>query len=123
MPEVHNWVLIAAKGLLTTHAYGKRRKVEPYIPRRVSAGTGEKTSAGSESSSNEAGRVFHESVYQTRQCWSRARRVVAKAEYLEKREDPRFIVTSLGPQLWRAQPLYEEHYCARGTWKTGSKNN
>jgi hypothetical protein len=40
--------------------------------------------------------------------------VVAKAEYLEKGENPRFIVTSLAPELWPAQPLYEEHYCARG---------
>ena len=64
--------------------------------------------------SGQAARVFHEFVYQTRESWSRARRVVAKAEYLEKGENPRFIVTSLGPELWPAQPLYEKHYCARG---------
>ena len=64
--------------------------------------------------SGQAARVFHEFVYQTRESWSRVRRVVAKAEYLEKGANPRFIVTSLGPELWPAQPLYEEHYCARG---------
>src|SRR5438309_8748176 len=64
--------------------------------------------------SGQAARVFHEFVYQTRESWSRARRVVAKAEYLEKGENPRFIVTSLDPEPWPAQPLYEEHYCARG---------
>ena len=64
--------------------------------------------------SGQASRVFHEFLYQTRESWSRARRVVATAEYLEKGENPRFIVTSLGPELWPAQPLYEEHYCARG---------
>ncbi|HVH91439.1 MAG TPA: IS1380 family transposase, partial [Candidatus Acidoferrum sp.] len=64
--------------------------------------------------SGQAARVFHELVYQTRESWSRARRVVAKAEYLEKGENPRFIVTSLDPEPWPAQPLYEEHYCARG---------
>ena len=64
--------------------------------------------------SGQAARVFHEFVYQTRESWSRARRVVAKAEYLEKGANPRFIVTSLAPELWPAQPLYEEHYCARG---------
>jgi hypothetical protein len=53
----------------------------------------------------QAARVFHEFVYQTRESWSRARRVVAKAEYLEKGENPRFLVTSLGQQLWPAQPL------------------
>jgi hypothetical protein len=40
--------------------------------------------------------------------------VVAKAEYLEKGENPRFVVTSLSPEAWPAQALYEEHYCARG---------
>ena len=28
--------------------------------------------------------------------------------------NPRFIVTSLKPERWPAQPLYEELYCARG---------
>jgi hypothetical protein len=53
--------------------------------------------------SGQAARVFHEFVYQTRESWSRARRVVAKAEYLEKGENPRFIVTSLDPEPWPAQ--------------------
>src|SRR5438128_5451454 len=64
--------------------------------------------------SGRAARVFYEFVYQTRESWSRARRVVAKAEYLEKGENPRFIVTSLSREPWPAQPLYEQHYCARG---------
>ncbi len=61
-----------------------------------------------------AGRLFKEFVYQTRKSWSRARRVVAKAEHLEKGENPRFVVTSLSGEQWPAQALYEEHYCARG---------
>jgi Transposase DDE domain group 1 len=61
-----------------------------------------------------AARLFKEFVYQTRESWSRARRVVAKAEHLEKGESPRFVVTSLSREAWPAQPLYEEHYCARG---------
>jgi len=64
--------------------------------------------------SGQAARVFHEFTYQTRTSWSRARRVVAKAEYLDKGKNPRFIVTSLAAEHWPAQPLYEEHYCARG---------
>jgi hypothetical protein len=40
--------------------------------------------------------------------------VVAKAEYLEKGANPRFVVTSLGREVWEARPLYEELYCARG---------
>lgn len=61
-----------------------------------------------------AARVFQEFEYQTRQSWSRARRVIAKAECLEKGSNPRFVVTSLGAEQWPAQALYEELYCARG---------
>ena len=60
-----------------------------------------------------AARLFKEFVYQTRESWSRARRVVAKAEHLEKGENPRFVVTSLSAEAWPAQALYEEHYCAK----------
>ncbi len=59
-------------------------------------------------------RVFKEFWYQTRQSWSRARRVVAKAEHLEKGSNPRFVVTSLSPERWETRRLYEELYCARG---------
>ncbi len=61
-----------------------------------------------------AARVFAEFDYQTRKSWSRARRVVAKAEFLDKGENPRFVVTSLAPGEWSAQDLYEKFYCARG---------
>jgi hypothetical protein len=59
-------------------------------------------------------RVFKEFVYQTRESWSRARRVIAKAEHLEKGSNPRFVVTSLVAEAWEARRLYEELYCARG---------
>lgn len=49
-----------------------------------------------------------------RKSWSQARRVVAKAEYLHKGENPRVVATSLSEQLWPEQKLYEELYCARG---------
>jgi Transposase DDE domain group 1 len=61
-----------------------------------------------------AARVFVEFSYRTRNSWSRARRIVAKAEHLEKGENPRFVVTSLDAQAWPAQQLYERLYCARG---------
>jgi hypothetical protein len=61
-----------------------------------------------------AARLFKEFAYQTRKSWSCARRVVAKAEHLEKGENPRFVVTSLRGEEWPSQALYEEHYCARG---------
>jgi Transposase DDE domain group 1 len=62
-----------------------------------------------------AARVFTEFPYQTTTgSWSRARRVIAKAEYLDKGENPRYVVTNLSPEAWPAQLLYEELYCARG---------
>jgi hypothetical protein len=61
-----------------------------------------------------AARLFKDFVYQTRESWSCVRRVVAKAEHLEKGENPRFVVTSLSAEQWPAQALYEEHYCGRG---------
>jgi hypothetical protein len=61
-----------------------------------------------------AARVFTEFSYRTRNSWSCSRRVVAKAEYLEKGENPRFLVTSLPAESWAAAELYEKVYCARG---------
>jgi len=61
-----------------------------------------------------AARMFSEFSYQTKKSWSRARRIVAKAEYLDKGENPRFVVTSLTADEWAAQDLYEKFYCARG---------
>jgi Transposase DDE domain group 1 len=62
----------------------------------------------------QAARVFKEFIYQTRESWRRARRVIAKAEHLEKGPNPRFVVTSLPSEAWEARRLYEELYCARG---------
>jgi hypothetical protein len=59
-------------------------------------------------------RLFTEFFYQTRKTWSQSRRVVAKAEQLPGKENPRYVVTSLAPSGWPAQELYEELYCARG---------
>lgn len=63
-------------------------------------------------------RVFTEFAYQTKKRkhggWDRERRVVAKAEHIDGKENPRFVVTSLKTEDWAAQALYEELYCARG---------
>jgi hypothetical protein len=59
-------------------------------------------------------RRFVEFDYRTRESWSRARRVVAKAEQLEGKENPRFVVTSLSRKRYAARRLYEQLYCARG---------
>ena len=52
--------------------------------------------------------------YKTLDSWSRERRVVAKAEHLEKGANPRFVVTSFGLEEHPAKELYEETYCSRG---------
>jgi hypothetical protein len=59
-------------------------------------------------------RVFKDLTYRTRKSWSRSRRVVAKAEHLEKGANPRFVVTSLAADQIGGQDLYERVYCARG---------
>jgi hypothetical protein len=65
--------------------------------------------------SRKAARVFTEFDYQTTSSsWSRGRRVVAKAEHIEGKENPRYLVTSLDASQWPAQELYEQTYCARG---------
>jgi hypothetical protein len=63
-------------------------------------------------------RVFTEFSYKTKKRkkggWDRERRVVAKAEHIDGKENPRYVVTSLSAEEWAAQALYEELYCARG---------
>ena len=60
-------------------------------------------------------RVFVEFSYETASgSWSQPRRVVAKAEHIDGKENPRYVVTSLSSQDWPARKLYEELYCARG---------
>jgi len=62
----------------------------------------------------QAARVFKDFTYQTRESWSRVRRVIGKAEHLAKGSNPRFVVTSLPTEQIAAQALYEKEYCARG---------
>ena len=68
-------------------------------------------------------REFAEFEYQTQKSWSRPRRVVGKAEVMSGGDNPRFLVTNLPAQGFKADKdrqrftparLYEELYCARG---------
>lgn len=59
-------------------------------------------------------RIFTEFQYETRDSWSRSRRVIGKAEHIEDKANPRFVVTSMNAEAWPPQPLYEKLYCARG---------
>jgi hypothetical protein len=62
----------------------------------------------------QAARVFRDFLYRTLDSWSRSRRVIGKAEFLSKGENPRFIVTSLSAEQMAGARLYEDVYCARG---------
>jgi hypothetical protein len=63
----------------------------------------------------QSARIFVEFEHETLNgTWSKKRRVVAKAEHIDGKSNPRFIVTSLDSESWEKQKLYEELYCARG---------
>jgi hypothetical protein len=68
-----------------------------------------------------ASRIYRDFFYQTRQSWSKSRRVVGKAEYLLKGANPRFVATSLSGDDMEAKKLYEEMYCARGNMENRIK--
>lgn len=68
-------------------------------------------------------RAFAEMEYRTVKTWSRARRVIGKAEVMAEGDNPRFIVTNLPAMGFRddedrsrftSARLYEELYCGRG---------
>lgn len=59
-------------------------------------------------------RDFRELEYRTLDSWSRARRVIAKAEFIVGKANPRFVVTSFTADRFDARTAYEDQYCARG---------
>ena len=74
-------------------------------------------------------RRFEDFEYRTRKNWSRARRVVGKAEILEKGENPRFVVTNLpaeglpvSPKSALQLPRSTRSFTALAEkWKTASR--
>jgi len=71
--------------------------------------------AASEADGGKPKRAFKAFTYRPhKKAWSRARRVVGKAEWTQGEANPRFVVTALADEQWPAQRLYEELYCARG---------
>jgi hypothetical protein len=59
-------------------------------------------------------RRFRDFRWSTLDSWSRARRVIGKAEWTQGEANPRFIVTSLSAAAIDGRRLYETIYCARG---------
>jgi hypothetical protein len=68
----------------------------------------------SQANEGQPARVFRDFEWSTKESWSRRRRVIGKAEWTGGEANPRFLVTSLKADAWRAKPLYEKLYCARG---------
>ena len=66
-------------------------------------------------------RRYTEFSYATRTSWSCERRVVAKAEHLADKANPRFVVTSLPADTFSARTVYERLYCARGNMENTIK--
>ncbi|MFX9058245.1 transposase, partial [Acinetobacter baumannii] len=67
--------------------------------------------AASQALGGEPARCFKDFSYRPhRNAWSRARRVVGKAEVTQGEANPRFVVTSLKPGAWPARVLYEDLY-------------
>jgi hypothetical protein len=93
----------------------KNARLTALIPDELAAAAAQCAATGAPA------RVFAERTYQTHNSWSRARRVVAKAEQLTAgtaddtgKTNPRFVVTSLAAETLDARTLYEDLYCARG---------
>jgi len=89
-------------GLAKNSRLGKRIRKQMHKAQRRHAETGQPV------------RLFHQFRYRTQKSWSKKRRVVAKAECLDKGKNPRFVVTSLSAGEMEARSLYEDFYCARG---------
>ena len=70
-------------------------------------------------------RIFSEFSYGAKKTkkggWDRERRVVAKAEHIDGKQNPRFVVTSLTSEECAGRELYEQRYCERGNMENRIK--
>ena len=104
--EILNWCAQNAIDYLI--GLPKNKRLQRLIKRRMKLARRRFAKTG------KAARVFAGFRYRTRTSWARRRGVVAKAEYLAKGENPRFVVTLLRPKQAAAQEVYETIYHARG---------
>ena len=76
-------------------------------------------------STQQPARVFVEFEHETRSgSWSKKRRVVAKAEHIDGKSNPRFLVTSLDARSVGKNKSSTKSYTApAATWRTGSKSS
>jgi len=83
-------------------------RLEQMIASEMDLACAEATSTG------KPARRYKDLEYRTLKSWSRARRVVGKAEYLIDKRNARFVVTSRSIESVDGKTLYEDEYCARG---------
>jgi len=106
-----------AHGVYYCFGLARNSRLEAMITDALAAARARRCLTGAASA-----RAFKELEYQTCKSWSRARRVVAKAEVMAAGDNPRFVVTNLPREGFRgedrmrftAAPLYEGFYGARG---------
>jgi len=98
----------ATPNLYYIFGLAKNARLHRAIPKHMAKAKGLYEETG------QAARVYTEFRYRTLDSWSRPRRVIAKAQYLAKGPNPRFVVTSLPGHEVRSQQLYEDGYCPRG---------
>jgi hypothetical protein len=108
--ELMSWC--EANGVQYVFGLARNKRLRRIIGREMWAAMAQCKTTG------KSARVFTEFRYGAKKTkkggWDRERRVIGKAEHIDGKENPRFVVTSLTTEEWAAQALYEELYCARG---------
>ena len=95
--ELMGWC--EAKGVEYVLGLAKNERLKAEIAEQLQQAAEQYQATG------QAARAFQDFLYQTRESWSQPRRVVGKAEHLEKGSNPRFVVTSLSAEEWATQAL------------------
>ena len=97
-----------ASGVDYLFGLARNRRILDEITAELAQAEGEHQQTG------KPARRFKNFTYSTLDSWSRSRRVIGKAEHLDKGANPRFIVSSLNATEVDGNTLYERVYCARG---------
>ena len=104
--ELMSWC--ESQGVDFVFGLARNRKLRKIIGAQMHEATRQWTQTG------KPARVFSEFEYQTKKTkkggWERRRRVAAKAEHIDGKENPRFVATSLTSEPWPPKALYEELY-------------
>jgi hypothetical protein len=103
-----------ANGVHFLFGLAQNKRLVAMIAGELAQAEAKSRRTGKASTSAQPARSFKEFRWQTRNSWSRERRVVAKAEFTGGEANPRFVVTSLKRSECKPKYLYEKLYCARG---------